>query len=219
MDNISIGIFDKQVITLEGIKSLLDKADGLQVLFTVHDGKQLFLSMKEKKVNILIINIHGLGVKELNLISYTNTYHPKVKVLIMSVDNQEENVLKTIKAGAQGYLSSETSKEELVEAIYTLRNGHDYFSKSITHLLLNNYIKKIKTGENPAKNNLDALSNRELEIVRLWGDSLTNKEIADKLFISVRTVESHKNHIMQKLNLKTSVDLVKFAIKNNIIEI
>ena len=105
---------------------------------------------------------------------------------------------------------------ELIEAIYTLRNGYDYYSQTITHLLLNNYISLIQN-EHPESNaSLKNLSSRELEIVKLWGESNTNKEIADKLFISIRTVESHKNHIMQKLSLKTAVDLVKFAIKNNI---
>ncbi len=86
--------------------------------------------------------------------------------------------------------------------------------------MLNKYIISIKSGkETQRKKNLSSLSTRELEITELWGNSYSNKEIADKLFISIRTVESHKNHIMQKLNLKSVVDLVKFAIKNNIIEI
>ena len=106
-----------------------------------------------------------------------------------------------------------------MEAIYTLRNGHDFYSNSITHLLLNKYISKLQNEGNEAVASINNLSTREIEIIKLWGNSYTNKEMADKLFISVRTVESHKNHIMQKLNLKTAVDLVKFAIKNSIIEI
>jgi two-component system response regulator NreC len=87
------------------------------------------------------------------------------------------------------------------------------------HLLLKKYISKIQNEHSEVNTDLKKLSSRELEIIQLWGNSYTNKEIADKLFISVRTVESHKNHIMQKLSLKTAVDLVKFAIKNNIIEL
>jgi two-component system response regulator NreC len=87
------------------------------------------------------------------------------------------------------------------------------------HLLLRKYISKIQNEHSEGNTKLKKLSSRELEIIKLWGNSNTNKEIAEKLFISVRTVESHKNHIMQKLRLKTAVDLVKFAIKNNIIEL
>jgi len=82
---------------------------------------------------------------------------------------------------------------------------------------VNKYIGRLKTDEEHSE--VRNLSSREIEIMKMWGNSFTNKEIADKLFISVRTVETHKNHIMQKLNLKTSVDLVKFAIRNNIIEL
>ncbi len=148
-----------------------------------------------------------------------NIVFSKVKILIISAHNEEETILKTIKAGAKGFLAKDTDRNELIEAIYAIRNGHDYYSNSITHLLLNNYISRLKSDEGKSNNNIKNLSTREIEIVKLWGDSHTNKEIADKLFISVRTVESHKNHIMQKLNLKTAVDLVKFAIKNNLIEI
>ncbi|MBO7497455.1 MAG: response regulator transcription factor, partial [Salinivirgaceae bacterium] len=96
--------------------------------------------------------------------------------------------------------------------------GHDYYSDSITQLLLNRYISSsnIPVGDD---NDEEALSARQIEILKLWGDGFSNQEIADKLFISVRTVETHKNHIMQKLNLKSTVDLVKYAIKSNIIKL
>lgn len=94
--------------------------------------------------------------------------------------------------------------------------GHDYYSDSITQLLLNRYISNL---EPASDDDDDALSARQIEILKLWGESYSNQEIADKLFISVRTVETHKNHIMQKLNLKSTVDLVKYAIKSNIIKL
>ena len=104
--------------------------------------------------------------------------------------------------------------------MYTLRNGHDYFSKCITTILLSRYVHSIQNNESISSlKGIETLSLREIEILQLWGNSFTNQEIAEKLFISVRTVESHKTHIMQKLQLKTAVDLMKYAIKNNIIQI
>jgi two-component system response regulator NreC len=135
------------------------------------------------------------------------------------VIDSEEIVLKTIKAGAKGFLGRDADRNSLLEAIYTLRNGHDYYSTSITHLLLNRYISSMQSGEQSQRAETANLSSRQIEILKLWGESYTNQEIAERFFISVRTVESHKNHIMQKLNLKSTVDMVKFAIKNNIIEI
>lgn len=217
MNKIVLGIFDEHKLTQEGISSLLRGFDEVEIVVMANTRSQLLESLKITPPHLLIINLHEPGAPILNLITQITLQHPKVKVLIVSVLNSEEVVLKTIKAGAKGFLSKDTDKNELIEAIYTLRSGYDYFSKSITHILLNKYIHKLKTDD--TAEGINTLSSREIEVMKMWGNSMTNKEIADKLFLSVRTVETHKNHIMQKLNLKTSVDLVKFGIKNNIIEI
>ncbi len=215
---IEIGIFDKHKIVQEGISSLLNDVDDIHIAVIADDRNLLLDRLKKRTVHILILNIHTLSATVQNLISQLLISLPRVKILVLSVHNEEEFILKIIKAGASGFLARDTGRNELVEAIYTLRNGYDYYSKSITHLLLNKYISNLKSRENPGSDDLKSLSSRETEILKMWGESLSNREIAEKLFISIRTVESHKNHIMQKLNLKTVVDLVKFAIKNNLIE-
>ena len=139
------------------------------------------------------------------------------KVLAIDAD-PDANLAQALGITESSEIVPISEMKELIEAIYTVRNGHDYFSQSITQLLLKRYVTKIQNNNGESISGIKNLSSREIEIIQLWGNSYTNKEIADKLFISVRTVESHKNHIMQKLNLKTAVDLVKFAIKNNIIE-
>jgi two-component system response regulator NreC len=176
-------------------------------------------TLKSQPVNILIVNIHNLDTTILNLIAQISLTISKTRILVISAANSDEMVLKTIKAGAKGYLAKEADRNELIEAIYTIRNGFDYYSKSITHLLINKYITRFKSEDKMPKAEIENLSARQVEILKLWGENYTNKEIAEKLFISLRTVETHKNHIMQKLNLKTTVDMVKFAIRNNLIEI
>lgn len=219
MNKIYVAILDEHQLVVEGIGELLRDVVDIEVILKLSDKKELADSIKKSIIHILIFNIHNLGSEDLNLIQKISNETPQIKILILSVISDEEVIFKTIKAGAKGFLAKDTSKNELIEAIYSLRNGYDYFSSSITNILLNQYINSIKSN-NPLQNkNLYNLSSRELEILKLWGSSYTNKEIADKLFISIRTVESHKNHIMQKLNLKTTVDLVKFALKNNIIQI
>jgi DNA-binding NarL/FixJ family response regulator len=219
MGKISIGIFDEHKIAQEGLSFLLKDIEDIEVVLKVTDKPALNESLKSAVVHVLIMNIHDVSIQTFNLISQLTILHPKIKILVLSVLNDENFVLKVIKAGAKGFLAKDTERNELIEAIYTLRNGHDYFSKSITHLLLNKYISNLKSEDGLNVASIKNLSSREVEILKLWGNSFSNQEIADKLFISVRTVESHKNHIMQKLNLKTIVDLVKFAIKNNLIEI
>ncbi len=179
----------------------------------------LIEKLKKIKVNILILNLHEISARNLNLIVQLKMFNPNLRILIMSVIEGEEIVLKTIKAGAKGFLGKDSTLNDLIEAIYTLRSGHDYFSKSITRIVLNRYISGINSEGISEKEEINQLSARQLEIMQLMGESLSNQEIAERLFISIRTVETHKNHIMQKLNLRSTVDMIKFAIKNNIIEI
>lgn len=216
---INIAILDEHKLVGDAMVTLLSDVSDLKVLFVTDDKTVLHEKLNNNMVHILLLKMHDVSIKTLNVIVKLNISYPKVRVLIYSYLDTEDVILKSIKAGAKGFLGKDSDKNDLVEAIYTLRNGHDYYSKSITHLLLNRYINNLKTDDLRQNVDLNNLSERQIEILKMWGNSNTNQEIADHLFISVRTVESHKNHIMQKLNLKNTVDLVKFAIKNNIIEI
>lgn len=216
---IDIALFDEHRLVLEGISGLLSGISDFRVVLNCDDRNVLTEKLKSMQIHVLILNMHDISVRNLNLIVQLNISNPKLKILVISVIDSEEIVLKTIKAGAKGFLGKDSDRNSLVEAVYTLRNGHDYYSKSITHLLLNRYISSLKADELNQNADIANLSTRQVEILKLWGESYSNQEIADRFFISVRTVESHKNHIMQKLNLKSTVDMVKFAIKNNIIEI
>jgi len=216
---IDIAIFDEHHLALQGISGLLSEVTDFSVVFASSSRTQLMEKLKVIRVNILIVNMHDTSVRNLNLIVQLKISHPKLRILIVSVIDGEEIILKTIKAGAKGFLGKDSTRNELIEAVYTLRSGHDFFSNSITHLLLNRFISSLNDDEGADYPSVRQLSSRQIEILRLWGESHSNQEIAERLFISIRTVETHKNHIMQKLNLKSTVDLVKFAIKNNIIEV
>ena len=216
---INIGLYDEHKLSLEASSKLINEIEDFEVVMLCSDRSVLKTKMKTQPVNVLLLTMHDLSAKNLNLIVQLNISFPKTRILIVSLVSSEEMIMKAIKSGAKGFLSRESEFADLVEAIYTLRNVHDYFSKSITQLLLNRYISNLKDDEEDRKSELSSLSARQIEILKLWGNSYSNQEIAEKLFISVRTVESHKNHIMQKLNLKSTVDLVKFGIKNNIIDI
>lgn len=219
MSKIIVGVFDEHKIMREGIAALLQDNENFEVSLTTGDVIELIEVLKTSAIHVLIINIHNLNHQVIGLIKQLSGGYPKTKILILSVHNSDEVILKTIKAGAKGFLSSNSGKNELIEALYSLRGGFDYYSKSITQIILKRYIEDIELDEKKHLNNVKILTSRETEILQLWGRNFSNKAIADKLFISLRTVESHKNHIMQKLNLSTTVDLVKFAIKNNIIDI
>ena len=216
---INVALFDEHRLTLEGISSMIDNVSDLSLVFACSDRKELVKKLKEKKIHVLVLNIYALSEKNLNLIIQTNIVSPDINILISSVKEDEGTIFKAIRAGVKGFLGSSSGFDELKEAVYTLRYGHDYFSESLTHLLVNSYVLKMGPKKISGESQVGGLSERQVEILRMWGESYTNQQIADSLFISVRTVESHKNHIMQKLNLKSTVEIIKFAIKNNIIEL
>lgn len=215
---INVGIYDEHKIMAKGLQLIIAKVPDCEVLFFTNSKMKLNECIKNSSLHVLLMNLHDTSVRNMNLIIQLTLANPKVKLLIVSSDNSENTVLKIVKSKAKGFLGRDATEKDLIEAIYTLRNGFDYFNHSINQIVLNQYIDKMNNGIDE-KDNLSTLSERQVEILRLWGQSYSNQEIADELFISVRTVESHKNHIMQKLKLKSTVDLVKFSIKNNIIEI
>lgn len=217
MNKILVALFDSHNnIVLEGLEALLLQKDEFEVTGKYSTKEDLIVSFKTQFPNVLIINVYKSDKNSLELVRRIEADYPRIKMLILSMEYDEEIVFKTLKAGAKGFIVGNSNRQELYDAIRHLRNGFDYYTKSITDILVKNYIGILKSGDDNKPKNL---SKREVEIIKCWGDGLTNQEIADKLFISVRTVESHKNHIMQRLNLRTTVDLVKFAIKNNLIQV
>lgn len=211
---ISVALLDlHSPLLLESIATLLSAKNDIEVTGQFARVSDFIRTSRLVQINVLIVNLYKYHSEEIDLIKKISNEMTRIKVLVISMENDERAVYESIRAGAKGLLSKNDTADEMMMAVYSLRNGYDYFNKPISELLLNNYIRKIdETG--PGN-----LSKREIEIIRFWGDGLSNPEIADRLFISVRTVESHKNHIMQKLNFKTNIDLLKFAIKNNLIEI
>jgi DNA-binding NarL/FixJ family response regulator len=128
----------------------------------------------------------------------------------------EEYISNALKAGALGYLAKNTTRDELVKAIKTVAEGRQYLGLEVAEVITTGYIQRAKTG---AAINKDILSKREIEILRLTAEGFGNKEISEKLFISIRTVESHKNHIMQKLELKSAVEMTRYALKKGFIQL
>ena len=214
---INIVIIGIHHLQSEAIATLIESNDEFKVL-DIHSRTTDFLHKNyADPVHVVIQNIPKITSDDISDVEEIQKIHPKAKVLIISYSENEETIFNIIKVGAKGFLSHDASRQELFEAIYSLRNGYDYFSKCITNILLNRYVSSIQNNEKTEDDDVKQLSTREIEILSLWGNSYTNPEIADTLHISVRTVETHKTHIMQKLNLKTQVDLIKYGIKNNII--
>ncbi|NOR88391.1 MAG: response regulator, partial [Bacteroidales bacterium] len=145
---------------------------------------------------------------------------PHIRIIVFSSYTDEETIFKSIRAGAKGFLPKDSMREDLVKAIKKVNQGFEYLSEKIPNTILMDYINKVGDKQEKYNNTkLGNLTKREREILKLIAEGLSYKEIGNELFISVRTVETHKNNILQKLELKSTIDLVKFAIKNDLIDL
>jgi len=217
MEKIRLILVDDHQLVRTGIANLLSGEPSFEIIGEAADAKELFELLKQSQPDIAILDIALPGISGIEITKKLHNEFPGIRILILSMHTSEEFIFNAINSGARGYLPKNTSRKELIEAIYAINRGEEYFAESISNVILKSYIKKAKSDLQEDENNENLLSKREIEVLRLFAEGMTNQEIADKLFISIRTVESHKNHIMARLELKTTVDLVKFAIRNNIV--
>jgi len=217
MDKIKVILADDHHLFRDGIKSLLNDVPHIEVMDEVSNGEELLRVLESKKPDIVITDITMPILSEIEATTQIKIKYPDVKVLILSMHNDEEFIHNAIQSGANGYLPKDTRRNELLEAIESICEGNDYFNKDISLTMLKSYVAKTKKAS--ANESKPQLTRRELEIVKLIAEGYINKEIAERLSISIRTVDSHKTNIMQKLELKSAVDLVKYAIKEKLIEL
>lgn len=216
---IYVAILDEHPVACDAIKALLYDADDIGVVGCSTTYRELINKLSESQIHVVLLVLYQPDENDIESIRLLNQRFSRVKILVLSMFKNERFILKMIKAGAKGHLSRDTNRSEILEAIYTLRNGYEFYAKTITNVLLSSYLSDDQIDINEKENRQKSLSDREMEVFKLFAEGFSNREIAERLFISIRTVETHKNNIMKKINIKTTVDLVKFAIKNNIIEL
>jgi DNA-binding NarL/FixJ family response regulator len=214
---IKIILTDDHRIFRDGIKSLLSENEEIQIIGEASDGYELMEMLKMNTPDLVIMDITMPKLSGIEVSKQISSLYPEMGILILSMHTNEEFVINSIKAGAQGYLPKDTSKEELLKAIHAIYNGGEYYSKNVSDSFLKNFARRFKVEQTLKEN--DELTKREIEILQLAAGGSSNKEIADQLFISIKTVDAHKNHIMQKLKLKNTAEMVIYAIKNKIIEL
>ncbi|MBK7028776.1 MAG: response regulator transcription factor [Bacteroidales bacterium] len=219
MERIKIILADDHQLVRTGIANLLNGESFFEIIGEASDATECLQLIEQALPDVAILDIAMPGLSGIELTRKIRFQYPSVQVLILSMYTSEEFIFNAINAGAKGYLPKNTSRKELIDAIRAINQGSEYYAESISNVILKSYIKKAKSGPEDDNNKENQLSKRELEVLRLFAEGFSNQEIADKLFISIRTVESHKNHIMQRLELKSSVDLVKFAIRNNMVNL
>ncbi len=213
---INIILIDDHKIVRNGIRMILESSANIKIIGE-YDSYGDYSDINPTPIpDIYIVDISMPNINGIEATKLLKQANSNCKVIILSMYNNEEFVMQALASGASGYLPKNISKRELLTAVEKVFNGEEYFAEEIQKIIIRSMMQKV----NPQSvSKYELLSKREVELLRLIAEGKSNKEIADELFISVRTVESHKNHIMVKLELKNQVELIKFAIKEGITEL
>lgn len=216
MNTIKVIIVDDHPIIRDGIFTTLLSDSAIQVIGEAGDGDALFELLKNSTPQIILMDIALPGKTGLELAAELSASHPEIKILIFSSYADTETLRQAFHAGVKGFIPKDAPKDEISQAIHSLAQGIDFISHTIPgHVMLD-----VLRADNDSKSDKQQLlTPRENEILILIAEGMPQKEIATKLFISARTVETHKANIQHKLNLESTADIIKFAIKNKMIKL
>ena len=210
MNPYKIVLADDHILLRKGIKQIIEASDDMKVVGEAGDGLDLLNLLKTVTADMVILDISMPNLRGVEATREIKMTHPEVKILILSMHKKKEYLYHAFSAGANGYLLKEDSDTELFSAIKTIRDGGIYVSPYLSKELTSDFINICKgTGKLPA----EPLTTREREVLKLISEGKSSKEVAELLFISVRTVQHHRASIMKKLSLKKTADLVKYAIR------
>ena len=208
-------IADDHQLFREGLVNLLSSAPDIEVIAEAEDGRDATEKTKKFKPDVLLIDI---GMPHMNGIEATRVLKkdmPELKIIAVSMHSDRQFVKGILEAGADGYLLKNCTYRQLIDAIQSVKSGKKYLSDDITEMIIKGYL-------DPAETEMESyteLSEREMEILKLYAEGKSTREISEKLFISVKTVGTHKQHILEKLGLKNNADMVKYAIKEGLIQL
>lgn len=210
---IRILIADDHQMFIDGLKSMLDEVEGIEVVGEAMNGFEVLEVCKHQEVDVVIMDISMPGMDGIEATRALYKKDPSIKVLGLSMFNERNFISDMLKAGAMGYILKNTGKEDLLSAINTLQAGENYLGEEVSRTLLNSFLKNT-----PRAQPMEKLSEREHEVLECIAAGLTTHEIADKLFISKNTVESHRKNLLYKLNARNTAELVNNAYKRRIIQ-
>ncbi len=216
MEKIRILLADDHTIVRSGLRALLEAEPSLSVIGEAEDGRAAVTLACQLKPDIVLMDIAMPLLNGLEATRQLRQQCPDVRVLVLSMYDNEEYIRHALEAGAMGYLLKDATTSELIGAIHSVYRGEAVLSPAITRLVIEDYLR---WGGMRPQEEVDSLSPREREILQLIAEGYTNKQIAEILSISIKTVQAHRNNLMQKLDLHDRGELIKYAIQKKIIEI
>ena len=216
MDKTTVLVADDHTILRQGIKSLLANEEEIEVIGEAKNGREALTIIEETLPDVILMDIAMPGLNGLEATRRIKKKFPRMKVLVLTMYTNEEYIFQILNAGANGYLVKETAFQDLISAIKAVYKNEAFMSPSISKKVINSYIKR---AQNDEKETCEILTTREREILQLIAEGNSSKKIAELLFISPKTVETHRTHIMDKLNIHNRTGLVKYAIRKGIVDV
>ena len=221
---IKLLLVDDHKLIRDGIRSLLDDEKDFEILAEAENGKEALEILSKQEIDIVVIDINMPVMGGIEATEKISKEFPSVSVLALTMLNEEQHIRQMLKAGAAGYILKNAGQDELVDAIKAISTGQHYFSKEATQVIMMDMMKGKKAGatggaseERKLVKGSVYLTEREKDILRLIAKEHTNQEIADELFISVRTVDAHRRNLLQKIGARNTAGLVIYALENSIV--
>jgi DNA-binding NarL/FixJ family response regulator len=215
MNKKRIVIAEDHTILRQGLKALLKSDENLEVVGEAEDGLEAIRCVEKKNPDLLLLDLNMPRMDGISVINEIKKRHPETKIIVLTMHMQEEYILEAFRSGAQGYCLKASSHDELIMAINAVLSGKFYVSPEISGKVLEGFLEGQKNIKK--KSSWDILTQREKEVLKLVGEGYQNKEIADYLFISVKTVEKHRANIMEKLDLHSASALTAYSIEKGLI--
>ncbi|MGD9033056.1 MAG: response regulator transcription factor [Desulfobacteraceae bacterium] len=210
---IKVVLADDHHVVREGFRRIVEDAGDMKVVAEAADGREAIEQVKKTAPDVAVIDISMPGMDGLEVISQLRYSHPELPILILTMHEEEQYVVRAISAGAMGYVTKRVAPEQLVEAIRKVHAGRRYLTESAAEMLALRMTRGAG-GTSP----LDSLSDREIQVLRRLALGHTNREIAEAYNISVKTVDTYRLRLLQKLNLRNNAELTRFAIQAGLIE-
>lgn len=208
-------IVDDHQMLLDGIRALLQDQQQFEIIAEAHNGTQALSILKEKEIDIVLTDINMPEMDGITLAQKIHSEFPNTKIIALSMFSERQTIRDMVDAGVSGYILKNTGKEELVSALTKIAAGGLYFGDEVTNEMMRMMNEPEKSDD---KQNQVNLTHREKEILKLISKEYSNSQIANELFISERTVETHRKNIFRKTNTKSIVGLIKFAYEHQLVE-
>ena len=213
--SISVFLVDDHTIVRDGLRYLLEAHGDMKIAGEASNGRDAVKAVRKLQPDIVIMDILMADMNGIEATEQICKECPATRVVILSMQSSSESVLRAIRAGARGYLFKESAGRELIQAIHAVRAGHRYLSAKVSDQVVGASLKKEEEFNDP----LSVLSQREREVLQLVVEGKTSAEIAEALYLSVKTIETYRSRLMHKLNIRDIPSLIKFAIQQGITSI